>query len=136
MYIAGGKPELSEANRGSYNSETLLCCDRYNLKEGKYYKSVHIFPYPLQSRSVTNIVTDDEESFAIFVLSEMKHCQNKDFELQCRKIIFTEKRGFEEIPNFLAKGSKQGTIGLWHRHYWTPDYYTTRDYGRIMLKLK
>ena len=79
----------------SLYSKTFLCCDRYNLKERKYYKSAYLFPYSQRCGSrITNIVTDDEESFAI--IASYDRFQRR--RMVKKLLIFTENGGFEEVP--------------------------------------
>ena len=102
LYIAGGEEDISAFNdeHSSHGSSELVVCDQYNLQERKYYRSEHVLPYPAHSGSITNISTDSDESFAIFVHNNGQI------------IIFTEDRGFEHVPYFSAKETHEGRVLL------------------------
>ena len=48
------------ANDTNLNCKSLLCCDRYNLHEGKLEKNMHLLPYPLNASD--KVCTDAEEA--------------------------------------------------------------------------
>ena len=77
------------------------CCDKYNLKEGKYYKNVHSLPW----WDVGDIATDEKESFA--VIADWKH-EEKIY-------IFTESGGFEELPTSTSNRSNVNTARRFKR---------------------
>ena len=52
-------------NDTNVNYKSLLCCDRYNLQEGKNEKSVHTLPYSLSDMDKVSI--DAEETFALIL---------------------------------------------------------------------
>ena len=86
VYIAGGLDATDPGCR-------LVCCDRYNLKEGKYYETCHSLPQPnYYDDDIPHTAIDDEESFAIIGGRNGKG----------RILIFTENKGFEEVQNFSA----------------------------------
>ena len=93
LYVAGGET-IADTNVCSSGSTktvlhrtNLLCCDRYNLKEKTYHKYVYSLPYYVND--VDKILTDAEETFAIISRMKTGKC-----------LVFTEKDGFEELPNF------------------------------------
>ena len=87
----------------SYLNYSCICCDRYNLKEGKYYSNVHSLPYPLISDEVTNVATDEKDTFAI-----IPNCNQT---LGTGKLlIFTENVGFEEVPYSTELRVKQVSV--------------------------
>ena len=126
LYIAGGHDNCTSAdncnpseirkdciqkkyircNPVSYNDEETernicFCCDKYNLVESKYYRNVHSMPsVAMASRQISNVVTDEEEQFAVIAPCQCETNENQNM------IMFTEDNGFEEFPNFSSKRGK------------------------------
>ena len=97
VYIVGG----DDATTHYFEPKSLLCCDRYNLTDGKYYKSVHVLPYPIRRDGVVNVATDAQEDFAIITGS------NGEGGI----LLFKEDTGFEEVLNFSGtRTNKKGTL--------------------------
>lgn len=101
LYIAGGETidDWNDKTRGvkgltkkSSHKSKLLCCDKYDLKNGKYYESVYFLPYPLSGDDM--VVTNVEETFAIV--------SNKYNE---KLLMFTGKDGFTDISSVLLNAS-------------------------------
>ena len=93
LYIAGGEDEPKASSIFSRNG--LLCCDRYNMKENKYYKTLYTLPYPL-SDVETSIATNDKETFALIL----------DF-TNTKILLFSEDEGFKEFHNFAPRAIKR-----------------------------
>ena len=95
LYIAGGNSLYALHNpsggRFETNGRPLLCCDRFDLNEKKYYSHVYSLPYPICD--LDKVVTDSMETFAIILNSKTGSF-----------LIFTEKDGFAEFPDFTIFG--------------------------------
>lgn len=98
VYVIGGQ---------NYHDRTLSSCERYNLKENKWYMSSHRLPYPLYRASV---ITDYNETFAIISGGcEQYGINQKPFN---KVIIFTEEDGFKIFPKFSMKQRRQKHVSL------------------------
>ena len=66
------------------------CCDKYDLKEEKYYRNVCSLPSTLRNIINLKVATNKDESMAVFEFYDAVDCRNKVW-------IFTEKEEkFEE----------------------------------------
>ena len=85
MYILQGQTR-DDNDQDPPRHSSLLCCDRYNLKEGIYYESVHVLPNHVDSDD--KVVTDAKESFAIIARISSGTI-----------LTFTETEGFKRAQN-------------------------------------
>ena len=105
-------------NCNSKNKWTsLLCCDRYNVLQEKYYESVHHLPYSIND--VDKIVTSADETFAIITRKNTGTC-----------LVFTEEKGYQELPNSIIDENPHHPWGLTH-----PSYKNLRSDQRILFRI-
>ena len=96
LYIAGGETNeklFNSSGAVSVKKEHEFSCDRYDIKNEKYYVSEYNLPYPVNS--FDKVTTSAKEAFAI-ILTKGKGTI----------LSFTEKDGFSEIPNFTIFGKR------------------------------
>ena len=106
FYIVGGETPVTTGAANFISHNYLLCCDKYNLKEKKYYHTAHTLPYPVLGYK-SMVATDENETFAIIM-----NCMTNG-----RALIFTENRGFEEISDFNSSSqSRIGTENMQGKH--------------------
>ena len=67
----------------------LLSCDRYNLREEKFYSTNFHLPHHFDG---ANVVTDTKESFAVILFGHNVRRNNS-----LKVVIFTEEDGFQDI---------------------------------------
>jgi hypothetical protein len=94
LYISGG---LSIESDCSKDGEDLFCCDKYDLKEGKYYKNVYCLPYPLSSAN--KVVTNTDETYALIIANKNQSLGSTHQDLRgvTSYITFKQEAGFVEL---------------------------------------
>ena len=107
MYIAGGLTTGHEKNcidcsTGVDSSgQDLLyhfCCDRYNVKERKYYKTDHRLPISLGGYS--GMATDENETFIIIKMFTYKSREN---DRSNNFLVFSKEHGFNVLHSEIVK---------------------------------
>ena len=92
LYITGG------FNRDGYSltkmGNTFASCDRYNFVKEKFYHTRHCLPYHID-KYTSSVIANMEETLVLIYTKENDYLNNNN--RQEKLIIFTEKRGFEDI---------------------------------------
>ena len=76
----------------------ILSCDRYNLSENKYYNTEHYLPYLIDNRTSRILMNNEETAVLIYPKEGCDPTRYCDKNPEKGFIIFTEDRGFEELP--------------------------------------
>lgn len=90
VYVAGGSAYSLKLG----NSNFLSSCERFSLKENRWFDCQHSLPYPLSRASVS---VGADESYAVITGGRSyRNIDDYDDELMVNKIvIFTEEKGFQ-----------------------------------------
>jgi hypothetical protein len=89
LYIVGG---YCIENEGYSDGDALYCCDKYNLKEDKYYKNIHFVPCALSSGN--KVATDANETYALIIGKKNHWAYSRTL---TSYLIFKEEVGFQEL---------------------------------------
>ena len=96
VYVAGGYNDIS--------NERLSTCERYDLKEMKWYKCQHSLPFALRLASV---VVSTDESIAVITGGKKEDRIYSD-----KVIIFTEDKGFVIFKAFSLRSVRYGHVSI------------------------
>ena len=105
LYVAGGN---------GADLKLLSSCERYSIKEDKWFTSEHSLPYPLSGASVS---VSADEKFSIIAggaSQRLKGEQDSDYSFSSEDAVlfFTEKRGFYPISHCKLNYKREGHVSI------------------------
>ena len=84
-------------------NQICVCCDKYDMKEGKYYHNVYSLPYPLTFYNHVKVATYENEEFALLVICNQDRDSSYDPVISPQRprkytmLAFTEDEGFQDV---------------------------------------
>lgn len=104
VYVAGGN---------GADLKLLSSCERYDIKENKWFDSQHSLPYPISGASVS---VSADERFSVITGGASQRSggeqENVSFCSEDGILFFTEKHGFYSLPNTHLQYKREGHVSL------------------------
>ena len=104
VYVAGGN---------GADLKLLSSCERYDIKENKWFNSEHSLPYPISGASVS---VSADERFSVITGGASQRSggeqENVSFSSEDGILFFTEKNGFYSLSNSNLQYKREGHVSL------------------------